>query len=318
MADVNTEPGTEPRVEPRWEVFLNGAFVPPERATVSVFDAGFQHAIGVFATVSVYGGVAFRLRQHLELMAASAVQLGLAREMSVEPLAEAVRATITHNGLAALERARIRVTVTPGAVSILRGGEAAAPQQTVCIVPEPAVAYDPAYFEDGITALFYKQSANPFDDLAGHKTLAYWARLRSLRQAAAMDAGEALWLSVTNHVTCGAISNVILVKDGGLVTPLARGETEADALPSPVRPGVTRAAVLEIAEAEGLAVTKKLVSVEEVLEADEVMLTNAGWGVLPVSRMEQKVIGAGKAGPITQRLRTGLLALIDRECGTAG
>ncbi|MEM6550899.1 MAG: aminotransferase class IV [Planctomycetota bacterium] len=314
MADVNTETAAEPR----WEVFLNGAFVAPERATVSVFDAGFQHAVGVFATVSVYGGVAFRLREHLELMAASAVQLGLAREMSVEPLAEAVRATITHNGLAGLERARIRVTVTPGAVSMLREkrGESGDRRvgQTVCIVPEPAVAYDPAYFDDGITALFYKQSANPFDDLAGHKTLAYWGRLRSLRQAAAMEAGEALWLSVTNHVTCGAISNVILVKDGQLVTPLARGETESDALPAPVRPGVTRAAVLELAETAGLTVTKKLVSVDEVLDADEVMLTNSGWGVLPVSRMEQKVIGDGKAGPVTRGLRTALLGLIEREC----
>ncbi|MEM1211807.1 MAG: aminotransferase class IV [Planctomycetota bacterium] len=312
MADVNAEPS--------WDVFLNGSFVAPERAAVSVLDAGFQHAIGVFATFSVYRGVAFRLRQHLELMAASAVQLGLAREMQVEPLAEAARATIAHNRLASLERARLRVTVTPGAVSMLRGEGGSAPAQTVCIVPEPAVVYDPSYFEQGITALFYKQAANPFDDLAGHKTLAYWGRLRSLRQAAAMDAGEAIWLSVTNHATCGAISNVILVKDGGLVTPLARGETEADALPSPVRPGVTRAAVLELAEEAGLGVTKKLVTVEEVLEADEVMLTNAGWGVLPVSRVEQREIGSGGAGPVTTGLRDALLGMIEREtaAGAAG
>ncbi|MEM7624900.1 MAG: aminotransferase class IV [Planctomycetota bacterium] len=277
-------------------------------------DGGFQHAVGLFETFQVYHGQPFRLDQHLRRLAGSARELGLAEELHTEPLAEAVRQTIKHNHL---ERARLRLTVTAGTLSLLVAADESAPQvqvqRTVAIVPSEPTNYDPAYFRDGITAVIHGPAASPFDDNAGHKTLNYWSRLRSLRRAAAAGAGESIWLNVTNHLASGAVSNLLLVKDGVVFTPFARGEEAPEALRAPVLPGVTRAAVTELAHEAGVAVMRKMLTVEDLLGADEVMLTNSGWGVLPVTKVEQKTIGDGKVGPMTEALRVGLVALIEKE-----
>lgn len=291
--------------------------LPPDEAHVSVVDAGFQHAVGLFETFQVHHGRAFRLQQHLDRLAGSARELGLADEFHTAPLAEAVRQTIEHNGLT---RARMRLTLTAGTLSMLRATEAGEAevqvQRTVAVVPSEPTAYDPDYFTKGITVTIHGPAASPFDESAGHKTLNYWSRLRSLRRAAAAGAGETVWLNVTNHLASGAVSNLLLVKDGVLLTPFARGEEVPEALRAPVLPGVTRAAVIELAHRDLIEVVRKMLTVQDLLEADEVMLTNSGWGVLPVTKVERREIGDGRVGPVTEALRTGLNGLFVSE--TAG
>jgi len=295
------------------DIYLNGQFHPPGEARVSVEDAGFQHAVGLFETFAAYHGRAFRLDQHLARLEASAIALGLVRELDKTALRDAVEQTIAHNRI---DRARLRLTYTAGEVSMRRDAPGRAePTPTVAIVPSPPTQYDPAYFEHGVQVVLYNQSANPFDPVAGHKTLAYWARLRSLRQAAGVGAAEAVWLSVTNHLTSGAVSNLFLVRDGALLTPIARGEELESALPAPVLPGITRAAIIELAEAEGITVTRQMISAEDLLGAEEAFLTNSGWGVLPVTRVEKAKIADGRVGPMTTGLREALNGLIERECG---
>ena len=295
------------------DVYLNGAMVAVDDARVSVEDAGFTHAVGLFETMSAVHGKVFRLAEHVQRLAKSAHELGLARELDAAGLAEAVRRTLEHNGLSA---ARVRLTVTAGEVSLLRStssGQPAGP--TVLVVASEPVAYDPAYFENGIMALIADQGANPFDAASGHKTLSYWQRLRTLRQAAAAGAGEAIWLNVSNHLASGAISNIFLVKDQTLLTPIARGEETDGSLRAPVLPGITRAVVLEIAETIDLAAERRMLDVNDLLSADEVFVTNSSWHVLPVTRVEKTAIGDGQVGPATQRLRDELLTMVDGECG---
>ena len=110
-----------------------------------------------------------------------------------------------------------------------------------------------------------------------------------------------------------AVSNLFLVKDDELLTPIARGEEKPEALPAPVLPGITREAVIEAAEVQGITVKKQMLTVEDLLEADEVFLTNSNWKVLPVVAVEQKDIADGKVGPITQLLRKAVLAMVDSE-----
>ncbi|MFW6033169.1 MAG: aminotransferase class IV [Phycisphaeraceae bacterium] len=293
------------------DVFLNGKMLPPDEAKISFDDAGLQHAVGLFETMNACHGRVFRLRQHLQRLASSAAELGLVRKLELDPLAEAVENVIRHNRI---DRARIRLTLTAGSLSLLSEGSPAHAQPTLLIVPTEPTAYAPAYFEDGITVLVAPPGANPFDQLAGHKTLSYWGRLRTLRQAAAAGAGEAIWLNVSNHLASGAVSNLFLVEDGELITPFARGEEAEGALPAPVLPGITRAAVIELAEAMGVTVHKRMLSVADLLDADEAFLTNSSWLVLPVSKVEQKALGAGKAGPVTRELRRKLLATVEKEC----
>ncbi len=293
-------------------IFLNGQILPPDQARIAADDAGFQHAVGLFETMHAQNGQVFRLQQHLERLCISARSLGLTRDLNATALAEAVRLTIEHNQI---DRARIRLTITPGSLSLLAtSGKPDDAPGTVLIQPTEATVYDPRYFEEGITVLVAQPGANPFDALAGHKTLAYWARLRTLRQAATAGAGEAIWLNVSNHLASGCISNIFLVKDGQLLTPIARDEEVENSLPAPVLPGITRAAVIEIAEGLGVTIKKQMLGIDDLLDADEVFLTNSSWQVLPVTKVEKSVVGAGVAGELTKRLRGELLELIEKEC----
>ncbi|MFI4859302.1 MAG: aminotransferase class IV [Phycisphaerales bacterium JB063] len=295
------------------KIYLNGQILPADQAHVSVEDAGLQHAVGLFETMAAHHGRVFRLDAHLDRLKNSARELGLAADMQTQPLAKAIEQTLEANQL---QHARLRLTVTAGTLSMLKqadGTPAAQVRQTVAIVPSEPTVFDPAYFERGITVSIYGQGANPFDVAAGHKTLNYWGRLRSLRQAAAAGCSETIWLNVTNHLASGAVSNVFLVKDGRLLTPIARGEEEQGALPAPVLPGTTRAVVIERAQSLGLAVERRMLSVEDLLGADEVFLTNANWRVLPVTAVEKKTIADGKPGIVTGKLREAVLGLIEQE-----
>ena len=116
-------------------------------------------------------------------------------------------------------------------------------------------------------------------------------------------------LQVSNHLSGGCVSNLFVVRDGKLITPIARGEEsgEQHALPSPVLPGITRARVLEVAKKMGVEVEVRMMSIDDLLDADEVFLTNSSWKVLPVVKVEAEVIGEGVPGVVTVGLRDGVL-----------
>ena len=297
------------------KVYLNGKFVDASRARLSVFDASLQHAVGLFETLRAFGGEVFRLQAHIERLITSARQLGLSDRLRPGPLAEAVRATLEKNNLT---DARIRLTVTGGDLGPIapttarRSGKKHQPGVLI-IATEPTV-YPESLFTDGAPVVIADPKANPFDPLASHKSLNYWVRLQTLAQAAAAKAAESLWFMVTNHLCGGAVSDALLIKDGQLYTPIVRGEEPEGSIPSPVLPGVTRAAVIELAESMDLPIHHKMLTINDVLEADELMLTNSSWLILPVVRVEKETIGDGKVGPITQQLRQRLLQTITDEC----
>ncbi|MBU6412020.1 MAG: aminotransferase class IV [Planctomycetes bacterium] len=294
-------------------VLVNGEFLAPGDARISAFDAGLQHAVGLFETMTAVmsGGEArvIGLDEHLARLAISAKELGLTRELNLAALEEAVVATVERDGT---PRQRVRLTVTGGDLNLLAGGKAENAGPTVLVVSQPAIAYPVEMYDNGISVVVADFRANPLDEGEGHKTLNYWTRLRELRKAAAKRAGEALVFSVTNHLCGGCVSNLILVRDGQVVTPIARGEeTEGSStagpgpagvrLRAPVLPGITRSHVLDWASGLGLKVTKRLVSIDDLLKADEVVVTNSSFGVLPVTRLEREMIGGGSVGPITQQ-----------------
>ncbi len=120
------------------------------------------------------------------------------------------------------------------------------------------------------------------------------------------------------------MSNIFLVKDGALLTPIARGEETEVArgnaqspggvtLPSPVLPGVTRGWVLELAPALGHGPERRMLTINDLHDADEVFLTNSGWGVLPVVKVELHDVGDGTPGPVTRSLVEAWRELIRAE-----
>lgn len=290
------------------DVFINGAFVPRGEARVGAFDAAVQHGVGLFETMLGRhgpGGPAIeRLGDHLQRLAGSARELGLSRDLRADPLGDAALETLKRSGL---ERARVRLSVTGGDLNLLESSGASQHRPSIVISATPATAYPEAMFERGVAVTIADAKANPLDPTAGHKTVNYWWRLRELQAAAGKGAGEAVVLQVTNHLCGGCVSNIFLVKGGVLLTPIARGEEEAvggkSALPSPVLPGITRAAVLSAAEDAGIEAERRMLSVDDLLDADEVFLTNSSFGVLPVVKVEAEAIGDAVVGEITKRVR---------------
>ncbi|MFI4916423.1 MAG: aminotransferase class IV [Phycisphaerales bacterium JB060] len=304
-------------------VFLNGRLLRDDdpEASVSLSDAGFMHGVGLFETMTARhtpsGVRVVRVDEHVGRLVGSAKELGLAGSLRAGPLAEAVEHTAqSHLENRSGETARLRLTVTGGDLNLVRREAervgAGAQTPTVAIVAQSATVYPQELYERGGMMVVADAKANPFEPTAGHKTLNYWWRLRELQNALAKGGTEALVFSITNHVCGGSVSNVFAVKDGELLTPIARGE-EADvagksgAMPSAVLPGVTRAAVLEIAREQGLACQRRMLAIGDLLDADEVFCTNASFGVLAMTRIEGREIGDGAVGPISRRLREALL-----------
>lgn len=327
-------------------VFLNGQFLDADAARVSAFDAGLQHAVGLFETM--LGGTTaldecwvYRLDEHLDRLATSAREVGLSEQLRTQGLYDAVMETTARTGYA---RARVRLTITGGDLHMLRRGEGEADgagrqgaTPTVMIVAQPATEYPDAMFERGVMVAIADARANPFNPFEGHKTLNYWWRLRELQAASARGAAEAIVLQVSNHLCGGCVSNAFVVKDGVLCTPIARGEEigrepgDADedptapmppagraseagvALPSPVLPGITRSAVIEFAELRSIPIERRMLAIDDLVGADEVFLTNSSWGVLPVVAIEAHPIGPGRPGEVTTSLRDALSRSITGE-----
>jgi len=292
------------------QVWLNGQFIDRDMAQVSVFDAGFQHGVGLFETMSAVNGRVFRPEAHIQRLAESAKQLLLSERLRTEPLVEAVQHAIDHNNMA---EARLRLTITGGNLNMLQSEGQSNVDPTVLIVPQPPTPYPDVFFEKGVTVMIADGRLNPFQPMAGHKTMNYWPNIRALQIAGSHNASEALWFTVSNHLACGSVSNVFLVKDEVLLTPIARGEEVSGSVPSAVRPGVTREAVIEIAKRRNVEVQTKMLDIEQLLAADEVFLTNSSWGVLPMTQVERETIGDGAVGEITSLMREGWLELRERE-----
>jgi branched-subunit amino acid aminotransferase/4-amino-4-deoxychorismate lyase len=296
-------------------VWINGVFVDNADARIGFFDAGFQHGIGLFETMIARGGAVLQFEEHLERLATSARELRLFDPLKVDPLAEAVQHTLAKSGM---RDARIRVTLTAGdmgrpfAGANAAGEKPAPPQPTVAIHVQPPTRYPDELFEKGVAVTIAENRANPFDPFAGHKTLMYWPRIAAVQRAAEVGCAEALWFSTTGHLAGGSVSSAFLVQGGRLRVPFARGEEPAgDAargVRAPVLPGCTRAQVLMWAEAAGQVVERAHLTVDDVLAAEEIFLTNSSWGVMPVVRVERHEVGGGAPGPVARAMRERWLA----------
>ncbi len=293
---------------PHHTVFLDGEFLARSDARVSAFDASVQHGVGLFETISalitVDGVVVEYLDEHLDRIQASASKLGLSDDLKTGPLGDAIIETVKN---ARYEHARVRLTITGGDLNLLQSTGRSNHRPTVMIHAQPATPYPDEMFEKGVMATLASARANPLDPTAGHKTLNYWWRLRALQEAAALGAAESIVFQVSNHVAGGCVSNLFVVKDGKLITPIAQGEeVEIEGeytVPSPVLPGITRMKTIEYASSMGIQTTTRMMTIDDLLDADEVFLTNSSWRVLPIVRIEAEAVGDGKVGEVSKKLR---------------
>jgi branched-chain amino acid aminotransferase len=289
-------------------VWLNGNFIDESDASVSLRDNGLLHAAGVFTTMRSDGGRVFRLDEHLKRLRDSCNALAVPLQYRDEALASAVNELLQRNGLG---DARLRLTVTRGRAQN-NPPHGLLMKPNVFITATEMESYPAEYYQRGMTVMLVdEQKLNPYDIQAGHKTLNYVSRLAALREANRRGAGEALWFDVHNYLQSGSISNVFIVKDDELFTPPTplemRDAIAPGSIPYPrsaVLPGITRAAVIELARNAALDVRLTAIDVNALLDADEIFITNSIMQIMPVCRIERKAIGPDKPGPVTVRLMT--------------
>ena len=244
-------------------------------------------------------GKVFRLDQHLMRLE------GALRALSIPvppELREWVDAAID---AAHVPEASVRLTVTRG---VAAGGVAAPadPSPTVVVAVSPPPAFGKSIYETGLTAQVASGRRNEFSTTAGLKTLAYTDSVAALIDARKAGADEALFLDTAGHCSEASASNLFAVINGRLTTP----PTSCAALP-----GITRAAVMEIAGGLGAPVDERPFDLRELEASTGAGLTSSLRGIAPLVSVNGAPLGSGKPGPITRQVMTAYAALVTRECG---
>ena len=284
-------------------VSINGQIVTPDKAVISVFDSGFLQGVGLFETMRSYDGVVFRLDAHLDRLAQSAQALGWAILPDREAMRENVMLVTQH---LTEGDARVRLTVTTGSLRVTTGDEA--PHLTFVATASLGAKYPDDIYIKGVTAVIAAGKQVAGDPTFAHKTTSYFGRLAALRAAHRVGAFEALWFTPEGKLAEGSISSGFVVEDGKLATP---------PLTTPVLPGVTRAAVIELAVHAGIPVREDEITMDRLLDADEVFLASSLMELVPVVRVERKPIGTEKPGDVARDLAGRYIEVVQMECGHA-
>lgn len=275
-------------------VNLAGSLVGPEEAHVSVFDRGFLYGDSVYEVIRTYGGRPFELGRHLERMRGSGERIGLELPLDDAGFEREIERTLREAGN---DESYIRVVVTRGGGRIgLDTALAEEPLWLVIVMPISLPA--PDVYGRGVKVQLVgvrKNLREAIDPRA--KTGNYLNNVLALREAKAHGAYEAVMLDRAGRVTEGSTSNLFVVKDGRLLTPpLEVGILE----------GVTRTVILELARELGIAAEERHLSPEELVAADEAMITSSVREIVPVVRVgieeAEHVLGGGTPGPVVRRI----------------
>jgi len=272
-------------------VYLNGRFVPKEKAVVSVFDHGFLYGDGIYETMRAYQGTIFELRQHLNRLKHSAAAISLRLPLPIEKIAEALNRSVQINKL---QEAYIRLHISRGPGEIgLDPALCSAP--TMVIVAKPFHDYPAEHYSRGIRVAFVKTRRNhPLAIDPFIKSTNFLNNIQAKIEAIKAGAYEGIMLNWEGYVAEGTISNIGMVKKGVLCTPH---------LKTGILKGVTRDLVLSLAKKNHVPVREALLKPQDFLAADECFITNTTMEIMPVTRIGRKVVGKGKPGPVTTLLR---------------
>jgi D-alanine transaminase len=265
--------------------YLNGKIMPIEKAVVPIEDRGYQFGDGVYEFVASYAGRLFMLEAHLDRLERSL------RELSYDPID---RDTIRQGVVDLLKqsgypRAGIYIQISRGVAPRNHAIASGMPPQIVMTI-RPVKELPQELRTQGAKAITVKDTRWDRCDIKTVQLLS-----NSLAKQKALDAGcdDAIFVSGQDVVREGTSSNLFIVEGGQLTThPLSDN----------ILPGITRQAILQICEAEDIAVREDYFGTAKLFGADEVFLTGTVTEVLPVVQIDGKPIGNGTVGPVVKRL----------------
>jgi len=271
-------------------IYLNGEYVSKENAKVSVYDHGFLYGDGIFEGIRIYDGNIFKCKEHLKRLYDSAKSIMLDIPLTIAEMQDALAETIRRNEL---RDGYIRLVVSrgPGDLGL---DPRRSPKANVIIIVEKLSIYPEEAYVNGLRTVSVSTRRNVPDALNPKiKSLNYLNNILVKIQANLAGVGEAIMLNAQGYVAEGSSDNIFVVKNGVVFTPPAYvGALE----------GITRAAIMEICERNGIKLKEEPFTLHDVYVADEVFFTGTAAEVIAVREVDGRIIGEGKAGPITTQL----------------
>lgn len=272
------------------KIFVDGQFYSENDAKVSVFDHGLLYGDGVFEGIRAYNGRVFKLKEHIDRLFYSAKAILLTIPMSHAEICKAVVDTCRENGL---RDGYIRLVVTRG-VGTLGLNPNKCKRGSVIVIADKIQLYPKEYYERGLDIITVPTTRNLHSALnPAIKSLNYLNNILAKIEANNAGCEEAIMLNSEGYVAECTGDNLFLVKGNDLLTP----PLSAGALY-----GITRGVVMDLARQAGLNVSEPNLTRYDVFNADECFLTGTGAEVVPVVKVDGRVIGSGNPGPRTREL----------------
>jgi branched-chain amino acid aminotransferase len=273
-------------------VNVNGRISGERDAAISVFDHGFLYGEGVYETLRTYNQRPFLYDRHMRRLRRSADMIVLEVPFNDEELAGRIRDTIAAANLGGSE-AYIRILVTRG-IGELTYDPKATPVPSVVIIVKPNVDPPAEAFARGVKVCLspvmrnHPGSVNPM--IKSNNLL---NNALAMQEALRRGGTEAIMRNYRGELTECAQSNLFIVTRGTLRTP---------ALEAGLLPGITREFVLELARAAGIPACEQGLHDADLFAADECFLTGTTKELMPIVQVDDRTIGSGAPGPITQCL----------------
>jgi branched-chain amino acid aminotransferase len=273
-----------------FKVYIDGKLYAKEDAKISVYDHGLLYGDGVFEGIRSYRGKVFRLQAHLDRLWFSAKAILLSIPMTKVEMARAIEDTLAVNGI---EDGYVRVVITRGSGPLgLDPNLCSNPQ--VIIITDYISLYPEELYRKGLEIVTVSVARNHPAALSPRiKSLNYLNNILAKIEGQQAGCIEALMLNHKGEVAECSGDNIFLIRSGELLTP---------SMESGILEGITRDAVIEIAQAAGIPVRELPLTKHDVYIADECFLTGTAAEVIPVVKVDSRTIGDGLPGPITRDL----------------
>ena len=272
------------------KVWINSNLVDKDDAKLTVFDHGLLYGDGVFEGIRSYGGRVFQCKAHVDRLFDSARAIRLFVPLTKQELVDAIYKTLAAN---AIMDGYIRLLVTRGAGTLgLSPNKCSGP--SVVIITDQIVLYPEEMYADGMAVIVAKTRRTSASMVPPSvKSLNYLNNILAKIEAVEAGVAEAIMLNAEGNVAEATGDNVFIVKNGSVITPSAE---------SGILIGITRRVVLDLCRKLKLRGHERTVTVEDLYGADECFLTGTAAEVIPVTRVDDRLIGQGVPGPITARL----------------
>jgi len=269
------------------KIYLNGEFVSKKDAKVSVFDHGFLYGDGAFEGIRSYSNLVFKLKEHIDRLYETAHTLMIDISLTKKQMTKAVVDTLKENKI---KDGYIRVIVTRGEGDLGLDPKKCQGKSNIIIIADSITLYPKELYSKGMEIITVPTVRNNPDALNPMlKSLNYLNNILAKIEANNSGYCEAIMMDHQGYVAECTGDNIFIVKNKLLSTP-NQGRLK----------GITRDVVLELASKNKIKTNECLITRHEVYTADECFLTGTAAEIIPVVKVDGRVIGSGNPGPVTK------------------